>query len=52
VKILGHGDAPQGLRFDVDAVSQSAREKIVEAGGEIIGAVVAAAKERKPKSGE
>ncbi len=47
VKILGNGEAPQGLRIDVDAVSQSAREKIVNAGGEVVGAPVA----RKPKAG-
>ncbi len=50
VKVLGEGEPPEGLRFDVDAVSQSAREKIVKAGGEIVGA--AAATQRKPKSGD
>lgn len=50
VKILGQGEPPQGLRFDVDAVSASAREKIAKAGGEIVGA--AAPPQRKPKSGD
>ncbi len=42
VKILGAGDAPEGLTFEVDAVSQSAREKIAKAGGAITGAAAVA----------
>jgi large subunit ribosomal protein L15 len=48
VKILGNGEPPQGLRVDVDAVSQSARDKIAKAGGEIVSP--AAPVERKPKA--
>jgi large subunit ribosomal protein L15 len=50
IKILGDGEAPQGVRVEVDAVSESAREKISKAGGEIAGR--AAKTERKPKAGE
>jgi len=49
VKILGVGDPPQGLRFEVDAVSQSARQKIENAGG-VLAQEPAAAK--RPKSGD
>ncbi len=35
VKILGHGELTKKLVVDVDAVSASAREKIVAAGGEV-----------------
>ncbi len=61
VKVLGVGDSPEGLRFEVDAVSQSAREKIAKAGGAIAGAAAAAkqgkrggrrGKPPEPKSGD
>jgi large subunit ribosomal protein L15 len=61
VKILGVGDAPEGLTFEVDAVSGSARAKIEKAGGAIAGAAAAAkqgkaggprGKPARPKSGD
>jgi large subunit ribosomal protein L15 len=35
VKILGHGDISTSLTVDVDAVSETAREKITAAGGTV-----------------
>ena len=43
VKILGRGELSRRLRFEVDAVSGSAREKIERAGGTIIAPAVRAA---------
>ena len=36
IKVLGVGDAPAGLNFDVDKISGAAAEKIEKAGGTIV----------------
>ncbi|MCA1720689.1 MAG: uL15 family ribosomal protein, partial [Actinobacteria bacterium] len=37
VKVLGHGDLTKALTVRVDAVSATAHEKILAAGGSVVG---------------